>query len=188
MDFASKELFVKLKDKDSKAFELFYQQSVDIFFRYIMGHYSYLKKEDAQDILSDFYVKVWKSIDTVSSYTTFKSWLFTVLNNGVKDFLKRKKEVSFSSLKKVDSEGWEQSFEVAGNEKEALEILNEDFQREDIKTALSQLPQNYQVVLFLKYVEGKTNGEISEMLNISLDNVRQRASRGLKMLKKLLKK
>ena len=63
MDFISPQLFKRLKNKDSQAFELFYQQSVDIFFRYVLSNYSYLKKEDVNDILSDFYVKVWKNIN-----------------------------------------------------------------------------------------------------------------------------
>ncbi len=188
MDFISPQLFKRLKNKDSQAFELFYQQSVDIFFRYVLSNYSYLKKEDVNDILSDFYVKVWKNINWVKSLTTFKSWLFTVLNNGVKDFLKKKKEIYFSYLKKVNIDGSEQEFEIEWDEKEIMDVLNEDFQREDIKIALSNLPQKYKIVLFLKYVEGKTNTEIAQSLNISIDNVRQRASRGLKMLKKLLKK
>ena len=188
MDFISSQLFKKLKNKDSQAFEAFYQQSVDIFFRYVMANYSYLKREDVEDILSDFYMRIWKNINGVKSSATFKSWLFTVLNNWIKDFLKRKKEIYFSYLKKVDIDGGVQEVEVEGDDKEIVDILNEDFQREDIKMALSQLPEKYKIVLFLKYVEGKSNAEIAKMLNISVDNVRQRASRGVKMLKKLLKK
>ena len=138
--------------------------------------------------MSDFYVKVWKWVGWVRSFSAFRSWLFAVLNNWVKDFLKRKKEVYFSSLKRVDLDWSQQEFEVEWDEKEIIDILNEDFQREDIKVALSSLPEKYKVVLFLKYVENKTNQEISQILSISIDNVRQRASRGVKMLKKLLKK
>jgi DNA-directed RNA polymerase specialized sigma24 family protein len=46
----------KLKAQDPNAFNEFYLQTVDMFFRYINANY-FLPKEDAEDIISDFYVK-----------------------------------------------------------------------------------------------------------------------------------
>ena len=186
--FVDKPLFDRLKSRDKEAFSIFYSQSVDIFYRYIFANYGYLKKTEAEDILSDFYIKVWNKIQTVNSFETFKSWLFSVLNNSIKDYLKKKKEISFSALTKFGKDDQQQELQISSDEKSALDILEEDFQKEDIQKAISSLQDSYKIVLFLRFVEGKTNREIAGMLGISEQNVRQRLSRWLKILKKNIKK
>jgi len=48
----------------------------------------------------------------------------------------------------------------------------------EIEEAILKLPINYSIVLRLKYSQGYTNKEISEILRISEENVRQRLVRG----------
>lgn len=55
-----------------------------------------------------------------------------------------------------------------------------------ISDAIKKLPIIYSSVLRLKFAQGYTDVEISNILNISEDNVRKRISRGKKMLEKLL--
>ena len=52
----------RLIQYDDLAFAQFYEQSVDQFFRYIITHYS-LSKQEAQDLLSDVYLKIWNNMD-----------------------------------------------------------------------------------------------------------------------------
>ena len=181
----SPQLFKKLKARDKEAFGLFYSQTVDIFYRFIFSNYSFLKKIEAEDILSDFYLKIWKNIDTVQTLASFKSWLFTVLNNTIKDYLKKKKEINFSALAKQDEEG-NLDFDVEDKQRSVLDVLNEDFAKQDIQKALSKLPEVYQTAVFLRYVEGLTYAQIAQALGISQEAARQRVSRGLKLLKRWL--
>jgi len=55
MDFNS-DFIAKLKQQDHTAFNEFYIKTVDMFFRYINANYT-LNAQDAEDIISDFYVK-----------------------------------------------------------------------------------------------------------------------------------
>jgi DNA-directed RNA polymerase specialized sigma24 family protein len=55
------QLIRKLKVQDPNAFNVFYLQTVDMFFRYLTAHYN-ISKADAEDIISDFYVKFWEAI------------------------------------------------------------------------------------------------------------------------------
>lgn len=59
---------------------------------------------------------------------------------------------------------------------------------DDLAEALCELPKIYQDVLELYYVQGYTSKEIAEILNITLENTKQRMSRGRKMLLEILKK
>lgn len=56
MEFDSK-LIHRLKKQDHTAFNEFYLQTVDVFFRYINANYN-IKAQDKEDIISDFYVKI----------------------------------------------------------------------------------------------------------------------------------
>ena len=54
--------------------------------------------------------------------------------------------------------------------------------RDVIVKTINGLPENYRSVLVLKYYHGYDNEEIASILKISEDNVRQRISRGKKLL------
>lgn len=59
------------------------------------------------------------------------------------------------------------------------DVKNSDnFILSDIEEAILKLPINYSTVLRLKYFQGYSNEEISQVLKISEENVHQRISRG----------
>lgn len=60
----------KLKAQDPNAFNEFYLQTVDTFFRYINANY-FVSKQDAEDIISDFYVKFWEAIKNFDDKLSF---------------------------------------------------------------------------------------------------------------------
>lgn len=73
-----------------------------------------------------------------------------------------------------------------------VEIYIEDIKKKDsfiisdIEEAILKLPINYATVFRLKYVHGYSNNEISKILKISEENVRQRISRGKKKLTEIM--
>jgi DNA-directed RNA polymerase specialized sigma24 family protein len=59
-----KEFIEKLVNHDQQAFNEFYLKTVDMFFRYLNSYY-FLDEQDAEDIISEFYIK-WR--DTINKY------------------------------------------------------------------------------------------------------------------------
>lgn len=53
--------------------------------------------------------------------------------------------------------------------------------------AVMGLPEKYRIVIHLFYYEDYTINEIAEILNLSVNNVKVRLSRGRAMLKEVLK-
>ena len=47
--------------------------------------------EEAEDILQDSFVKIYKNIDKLSNYKTFKSWLYLIVRNTIIDYYRKKK-------------------------------------------------------------------------------------------------
>jgi RNA polymerase sigma-70 factor (ECF subfamily) len=64
--------------------------------------------------------------------------------------------------------------------------LETDFQFEKIGEAMKNLDTESREIVYLKFIEEKNNKEISDILNISNDNVRQKVSRSIKKLRTLL--
>jgi RNA polymerase sigma-70 factor, ECF subfamily len=181
LDF-SKEFIEKLIKQDQRAFNEFYLKTVDMFFRYINSNF-FLSKEDAEDIISDFYVKWWNIGSKYDFKQSFSAFVWTVFKNLVKDNFKKHKDISFSSFDKDDwlsfEEKLEDDFDIFG-------LLESDFQINQIEDAIKKLDSESREIIYLKFIEEKDNIEIVEILGISNENVRQKISRSLKKLKALL--
>ncbi len=62
----------------------------------------------------------------------------------------------------------------------------EQFELEELKNAISRLPQIYKDIIYLHFLEGFTVKEISKMLSISRETVWKRTARAKKLLKSIL--
>ncbi|HRU50295.1 MAG TPA: sigma-70 family RNA polymerase sigma factor [Candidatus Absconditabacterales bacterium] len=181
MDF-DKEFIEQLVKQDQRAFNEFYLQTVDMFFRYLNSNF-FLSKEDAEDIVSDFYVKRWNTVKKYNFKQSFSAFVWTVFKNLVKDSFKKQKDISFSSFDYEDGQSFEENIE---DDFDVFELLETDFQFKQIEDAMKQLDLESRELIYLKFIEEKDNMEIADILQISNDNVRQKLSRSLKKLKSLL--
>jgi len=180
-----KEFIEKLVKHDQQAFNEFYLKTIDIFFRYLNSYY-FLDQEDSEDVISDFYVK-WR--DIVEKYDfkqSFSGFVWAVFKNLVKDNVKKHKDVAFSSFDEDDD--WSTFEENLQDDFDIFELLESEFEFAHIQEAMKQLDADCREIIYLKFIEEKDNTEIADMLQISNENVRQKISRSLKILKTLLGK
>ena len=173
---AFKQLLVQ---QDEEAFNKFYLDTVDIFFRYLKANY-FISEEDSQDIIADFYIKCWNGFPSFDINQSFSGRIWSVFKNTLKDFWKKKWETAFSEINPKNEVPFEDSLE---DEEDFTEMLETEYTFEQIRSAILQLDDASKEVISLKFIEEKNYREISEMLEISQDVVRQRCSRALKALK-----
>lgn len=182
LDFDEK--FIReLKKQDHNTFNTFYIKTVDVFFRYINSNY-YFNKEDIEDIISDFYVKVWDAVKKYDEKLSFPAYIWTILKNTIKDALKKNNDLSFSSLDKQDA--WDSFSEQIADETDLTLILEQNFKFEQIEVAIKELDDLSKDIIYLKFIEEKSNDEIEKILWLSQENIRQKISRAIKYLKSLL--
>lgn len=173
---AFKQLLVQ---QDEEAFNKFYLETVDIFFRYLRANY-FIDEEDMQDIISDFYIKCWNWFPGFDINQNFSGWIRSIFKNTLKDFWKKKWETAFSEVDPENEIPFEDSLE---DDEDFTEILNNEYTFDQIRLAILELDEASKEVISLKYIEDKSYWEISGILWISQDLVRQRCSRALKALK-----
>lgn len=177
------ELIKKIKQQDHAAFNIFYLNTVDMFSRYIKSNY-FIKDADAQDLISDFYVKFREWVKKYDEKQSF-SWYFrAIFKNTLKDFFKKNKDIPFTNLENNDENI---SFEeILIEEEDISDLLQKDFEFWKIQQAMKELDDWSKDIVYWKFIEEKSNEEIEIILWISNDNVRQKLSRAIKQLKSRL--
>ncbi len=178
-----KEVIKKLKQQDHSAFNTFYLETVDMFSRYIEANY-FINSQDAQDLISDFYVKFREWVKKYDENQSF-SWYFrTIFKNLLKDHFKKNQDIPFTDISTDDQNI---NFEETLVELEEIsDILQKDFEFSKIQQAMKELDDSSKDIIYWKFIEEKSNEEIEILLWISNDNVRQKLSRAIKQLKSRL--
>ena len=87
----SQESIESLRRQDSEVFEKLYNETADQFFRYCKTYY-FLDEDEIDDLIGDFYVKLWNLLPTVKSDYNFQAFLRTMFKNSCKDYFKKRKE------------------------------------------------------------------------------------------------
>ncbi len=131
---------------------------------------SYTKnKDDAEDIMQNAFLKLWKSKESFESDEHIGKWLTVVTSNECKNLLKFYK-------KRADEPSFDLSESFPFKTVEDKEIFN----------AVMKLPPKNALVIHLFYYEDMTVKEIAKTLNVSENAVKTRLCRGREKLKELL--
>lgn len=168
-----------LVQQDEEAFNKFYLDTVDIFFRYLKANY-FIDEDDMQDIIADFYIKCRNWFPSFDIDQNFSGWVWSIFKNTLKDFWKKKWESAFSEIDPENEVPFEDSLE---DEEDYTEILDNEYTFAQIQKAMVELDEINKEIISLKFIEDKSYEEIAQILWISQDLVRQRCSRALKALK-----
>ncbi|MDR3169222.1 MAG: sigma-70 family RNA polymerase sigma factor [Candidatus Peribacteria bacterium] len=169
--------------QDEPTFSDFYQETVDIFYRYLKANYT-LSPQECDDIIADFYVKCRNALPKYDVQQNFSGYLWSIFKNNLKDFWKKREDLVFSAI--GDGEGEDSFADQLADPEDFTEILQTEFSFEQIQAAMRQLDSMSQDVVFLKFIQEKEYGEIAGILGISQESARQKCSRALKHLKILI--
>lgn len=131
---------------------------------------------EAQDIAQETFLTAYKNIRKLKDHAKFGSWLYGITRNLCLESLrKRKKEPEYldnASLLKLD---------VAVEDK-VKELTGKDI-TDTLIAKLDTMPDKYQSLLRLKYLQDYSYQEIADMMDIPADLVRSRLFEGRKMLR-----
>lgn len=144
------------------------------------------KKVDAEDLLHDGFMKIFKDIGSFAGKGSFEGWMKRVMINTVLSHLRKvKKEnsVELNDYLMLDTDTTEDG-EPTNAETEL--ILNAGFSKEELIEILKTLPAGYQQVLNLHVIDGYQHNEIAEMLGINVGTSKSQLNRGRKMMKRKL--
>ncbi len=153
--------------------EEIYTQYRDKVFGYVKNHVNSI--EDAEDITSDIFVKIYSKIDTYDeSKASLSTWIYSMTSNTVIDFY-RTNHIHSEIPEDLTDEKSTIEDEILNNE--SLELL---------ANALTQLPQEQMDIIVLRYYKGLTLQEIAAKMNLSYGVAKLRHREALGRLRDLL--
>jgi len=144
---------------------------------------------DAEDVAQEAFVKISRSLDGFRKESRLSTWIYRIATNAALDHLRKPASQQGANTTDIPEEDALSSAErVLLQDNSPLHdtaLIRKDM-NECIRGLVNDLPQNYRVVLMLGDLEGFTNAEIAEILNLSIDIVKIRMHRGRKQLKKAM--
>ena len=153
--------------------EEIYTKYKDKVLGYIRNHVN--SPEDAEDLCSDVFIKIYSKIDTFDeTKASLSTWIYAMTSNTVIDFYR---------TNHIHSEIPEDLAE----EKSLIEdeVLNSE-SLEELAKALRALPQEQMDIIVLRYYKGYTLQEVAEKMNLSYGVTKLRHREALGRLKDLL--
>lgn len=146
-------------------------------------------QEDAEEVLQDVFTTVYRKIDGFRGQSAFSSWLYRIVVNAAFMKLRKKKQNQAISMEDLapavkqycierDDAAWPHSHNVAVT-RELQEVLQK---------AIDRLPDQYRAVFVLRDVDGLSNQETGQILDLSIPAVKSRLHRSRIMLRKKLQR
>ncbi|HLD28001.1 MAG TPA: RNA polymerase sigma factor [Patescibacteria group bacterium] len=164
-----------------------------ILFAYLINRYqnkllryikriSNLNSEDAQDLLQEIFVKVYRNLAGFNKKLKFSSWIYRIAHNEVINNYRKQKarprQIHWDDLNGDD--GW---FENLASDFNLENEINNKLNYNIILAVLKNLDYKYKEVLELRFWEEKNYQEISDILKKPMGTVATLISRAKKQFK-----
>ena len=136
------------------------------------------RREDAEDIVQDAFIKGFQKIDQVKVDVNLAAWFRRIAINLCFDKIRKEKNIFLlDDSKEIEAETTE------------LDVDNaEEFSVDFIKESINKLKEKYRIILVLYLIEDYNHREISEILKINESTVRNQYVRGKSQLVEMLEK
>lgn len=182
LDEKTDEDLVRLTLADQKIFACLvnrYRQKLSWYIKKISG----LGHEDAEDLLQDIFIGVYKNLNHFDRRLKFSSWIYRIAHNKViSDFRRRKsapRQISWDNAEILEKLTAEFKIEEATDRGLASRRLGQ---------AMEKLDYRYREVLTLRFWEEKSYEEISDILQKPAGTVATLINRAKTRLKNEIKK
>jgi RNA polymerase sigma factor (sigma-70 family) len=171
-------LLEKLVQRDRKAFQWLYDQYSPALYGVVLRIVR--EEEQAQDLLQDIFVKIWKNLDAYDANKgRLFTWMLNVARNTAIDSLRSRKTQPFGAIR---------------TDEENVHIVDQQHHTEQpnpdhigMKEVVNKLRPDRRQLIDLVYFSGYTHEEAAEELKLPLGTVKTRVRAALLELKELFK-
>lgn len=167
-------LVIKAQKGNPNAYGELYKLLASSVYRFCI--YRTKSHEEAQDVVSETFKRVWCSLDRYKT-KNFKAYLFTTARNLIiNQARKNKKQAPLPD-----------ALRVPDNKPGLEENLLKKSEKKMLHQAISKLPPRYRDIVVCRYIEELSIKDTSDVIGISAANVRVIQHRAIKKLQTLIK-
>jgi RNA polymerase sigma-70 factor (ECF subfamily) len=123
-----------------------------------------LNHDDADDVLQNTFIKVFRNIDSFKGDSKLYTWMYRIATNESITFLNKRAKRNNITLEEVKDRAIENLRSDAYFEGGAIEI--------NLQKAIATLPEKQQLVFNMKYFEDHTYEELSDILETSVGGLK----------------
>ena len=162
-------------------YKKFYGKMLGVCMRYSKD------RDEARDVLQDGFIKVFNKLGQYSGDGSFEGWVRRVITNIALDKIRRTK----TSIRYVSDSLIEESGEENTDVNTSREYIDEaedclGLNKEDIMSAVQQLPPMYRTVFNMHIVDGVPHQEIANRLGINIGTSKSNLAKAKMVLRKKL--
>jgi RNA polymerase sigma-70 factor (ECF subfamily) len=164
---------ISSKASDDNEFVRFFQKHYSSFCFFANGFVN--DTDEAEDIVSEVAVRVWEKLDSIEQEAALKNYFYTSIRHACLRALENKK--------RRESKEKEYSLRYLSQPSTGLEFIIRTEMLGEVERLLSNLSPQCRKVFTKLYVEGKTETEAAEELDVSVNTIKFHRKKGLKLLR-----
>lgn len=126
-------------------------------------------REEAEDLLQNVFIKVYKHSQDFDSSRKFSSWVYRIAHNEAVNFLKRRAKKIFISWEDIVLSKDKLEAERGGESASDPWLVKEI--KKEVRDAIEKLPPRYKDILVMRYFQEKSYREISKILKKPVNTV-----------------
>lgn len=167
--------------KDSKLQEQAFRNLMTLYKKRLYWHIRkiVLNHDDADDVLQNTFIKVFKNIHNFNEESKLYSWIYRIATNESISFINKKakrKNVDISELQIQMVDHLENDPMYSGDEIQKL-----------LQKAIISLPQKQQLVFKMKYFDEMKYNDMAEILDTSVGALKASYFHAVKKIEKIIK-
>lgn len=183
-EYNETELVILSQQGDEVAFQHLYRRFARNL--YAMAYHMLGNHQDADEVLQETFIRVFKNIARLRSPEAFTSWIYQITVNLCMDHRKIRARARWQSLENEDEGA--SLFELATTKwvRNPHQVLENKELLGEITAAIDDLPEQQKAVIIMHEVEGLSKKMIADVLKCSLVTVRTNLHHARKKLRKRL--
>lgn len=144
---------------------------------YAQAFFRLRNQADAEDIAQEAFIRLWRMAPNwAEDGTKVSTWLYKVVQNLCYDRLRRKPSTSLADIGEPED-----------SKPAAAEMLQDQNRANALYRALAELPDRQRDAVSMRHLDGMSNPEIAEIMELSVEAVESLISRGKRKLSDILK-
>jgi RNA polymerase sigma-70 factor (ECF subfamily) len=154
--------------------------------RYYKGIFSYIYRSTGQyhtsyDLTQEVFIKMMGALNRFDRRSSnFKNWIYKIGLNVMRDYFKGRGYRGFRESIEIDEERCDEDSNV-------VEIISRMSQREEIKKAITELPEFQRDAIILRFYHDMKIKDIAAVMDTTESTVKSRLRQGIEKLKNILK-